>query len=60
VRTHGDHRIAMAFGILAALPGNDITIDEPGCVAVSYPGFWTDVERVTSARDAKAELRGRQ
>jgi 3-phosphoshikimate 1-carboxyvinyltransferase len=40
VRTHGDHRIAMAFGLLASLPGNDIAIDDPHCVAVSFPGFW--------------------
>lgn len=47
VRTHGDHRIAMAFGVLAALPGNEITIDDPACVAVSYPEFWRDLRRVT-------------
>jgi 3-phosphoshikimate 1-carboxyvinyltransferase len=47
VRTHGDHRIAMAFGVLAAIPGNDITIDDTACVAVSYPGFWDDLKMVT-------------
>ncbi len=46
VVTHGDHRLAMAFGILGALPGNRITIDDPGCVAVSYPNFWSDLARV--------------
>ncbi|MDQ2768337.1 MAG: 3-phosphoshikimate 1-carboxyvinyltransferase, partial [Gemmatimonadota bacterium] len=45
VITHGDHRIAMAFGVLGALPGNDIEIDDPACVAVSYPSFWTDLAR---------------
>jgi 3-phosphoshikimate 1-carboxyvinyltransferase len=45
VHTKGDHRIAMAFGILGALPGNAIAIDDPACVAVSYPGFWDDVRR---------------
>jgi len=40
VRTGGDHRIAMAFGLLASLPGNEIDIDDPGCVEVSFPGFW--------------------
>jgi 3-phosphoshikimate 1-carboxyvinyltransferase len=47
VQTHGDHRIAMAFGILAALPENDITIDDRDCVAVSYPGFWDSLESVS-------------
>ena len=46
VVTHGDHRLAMAFGILAALPGNAITIDDPACVSVSFPGFWTELARV--------------
>jgi 3-phosphoshikimate 1-carboxyvinyltransferase len=42
--TEGDHRIAMAFGVLAALPGNSIEIDDPACVSVSYPEFWNDLE----------------
>jgi 3-phosphoshikimate 1-carboxyvinyltransferase len=40
VVTHGDHRIAMAFGVLAALPGNEIEIDDRDCAAVSFPDFW--------------------
>jgi 3-phosphoshikimate 1-carboxyvinyltransferase len=48
VTTHGDHRLAMAFGILAALPGNEIAIDDRDCVAVSYPAFWADLHRVTT------------
>lgn len=47
VVTHGDHRLAMAFGVLGALPGNRITIDDPGCVAVSYPTFWRDLSKAT-------------
>ncbi len=47
VVTHGDHRIAMAFGVLAALPGHAITIDDPSCVAVSYPTFWDDLGRLS-------------
>ena len=49
VVTHGDHRLAMAFGVLGALPGNEIAIDDRECVAVSYPDFWADLARVTSA-----------
>lgn len=40
VRTAGDHRIAMAFGVLGAVPGNAIVVDDPSCVAVSWPSFW--------------------
>ena len=47
VVTKGDHRIAMAFGILGAVPGNAIEVDDRDCVDVSYPGFWSDLARVT-------------
>ncbi len=48
VITHGDHRIAMAFGVLSALSGNQIEIDDPSCCAVSWPSFWDDLRRLTS------------
>lgn len=44
--THGDHRIAMSFGVLGALPGNHVSVDDPACVAVSFPNFWGELERV--------------
>ncbi len=44
VRSFGDHRIAMAFGILGALPGNRIQVDDRGIVDVSFPGFWELLE----------------
>ena len=47
VVTHGDHRIAMAFGILGAIPGNDITVDDPDCCAVSFPDFWQQLALAT-------------
>ena len=40
VRAFGDHRIAMAFGVLGAAPGNHIEVDEPQVSGVSFPGFW--------------------
>ncbi len=44
----GDHRIAMSFAI-AALSGvaGTVDIDDPDCAAVSYPTFWTDMERLS-------------
>lgn len=47
VRTFDDHRIAMAFGVLGAQPGNAIEIDHPECVDVSFPGFWALLRDVT-------------
>jgi 3-phosphoshikimate 1-carboxyvinyltransferase len=48
VDPRGDHRIAMAFGVLSAVSGNQIRILNPEIVAVSYPGFWEDLTRVVS------------
>ena len=48
VHSFADHRIAMAFGILGALPGNRITIDDPSVVDISYPGFWTDLKGIVA------------
>ncbi len=54
VITHGDHRLAMAFGVLGAVPGNAITIDDPDCVDVSFPGFWETLARATGAAPSVA------
>ncbi len=48
VRTHGDHRLAMAFGVLGALSGGDVQLDDASCVDVSYPAFWRDLASVTA------------
>ena len=40
--TYNDHRLAMAFAALALAVG-DVVIEDPGCVAKTYPGFWTDL-----------------
>jgi 3-phosphoshikimate 1-carboxyvinyltransferase len=40
----GDHRMAMAFGLLS-LRQPALEVADPQCVAKSYPGFWQDLER---------------
>jgi len=40
VRARHDHRIAMAFGVLGALGGNRISLDDRAVTEVSFPGFW--------------------
>ena len=47
VLTQGDHRIAMAFGVLGALAGNAIEVDDPSCCAVSWPSFWDDLRALS-------------
>jgi 3-phosphoshikimate 1-carboxyvinyltransferase len=40
--TWGDHRMAMALAAAAArVPG--VVIEDPACVAKTYPGFWADL-----------------
>lgn len=41
VRTEGDHRLAMAFGVLGTLGGARVEIDDRECAGVSFPGFWS-------------------
>ena len=44
IETYHDHRIAMSFGVLGSkLPG--LRILDPGCVAKTYPNYWTDWSR---------------
>jgi len=46
IKTHGDHRIAMAFAVAGLLTDEEVIIDDPSCVEVSYPGFWEDLAKV--------------
>ena len=39
VTTHGDHRIAMSHLILGLAAEAPVTVDEPGMIATSFPGF---------------------
>jgi 3-phosphoshikimate 1-carboxyvinyltransferase len=41
IRTFSDHRIAMSFHILSQAAGIDVAIDDPGCVGISFPGFFS-------------------
>ncbi len=50
VLTHADHRIALSFGVLGAATGSEITIDDPSCVDVSFPGFWTTLAALGDGR----------
>ena len=57
VRTHGDHRIAMAFGVLSRVSGGRIEVDDPGAADVSFPGFWALLEEVAGrGRDRRGSL----
>lgn len=46
VDTAKDHRLAMAFAVLGTVPGADLRLSERESVAVSYPGFFSDLKRI--------------
>ncbi|MEA2622235.1 MAG: 3-phosphoshikimate 1-carboxyvinyltransferase [Chloroflexota bacterium] len=53
IQTGGDHRIAIAFALASAVGlAPEVEIDEPGCVDVSYPGFWAHLATLTSGEAA--------
>jgi len=43
IESFGDHRIAMAFAIGALRAEGETLIRNSDCVAISYPGFFTDL-----------------
>jgi 3-phosphoshikimate 1-carboxyvinyltransferase len=45
IKTYEDHRMAMAFSLLA-IKFNSILIEEPNVVKKSYPYFWKDLKKV--------------
>jgi 3-phosphoshikimate 1-carboxyvinyltransferase len=46
IESYGDHRIAMAFAIAALRADGETVIHNAGCVAISYPAFFDDLQRV--------------
>ena len=39
VATHGDHRIAMSHLVMGLASRDAVSVDEPGMIATSFPGF---------------------
>ncbi|UQI47431.1 3-phosphoshikimate 1-carboxyvinyltransferase [Streptomyces sp. HU2014] len=46
IACHRDHRIAMAFSVLGLAAPGTLTLDDPGCVAKTFPGFHTELHRL--------------
>ena len=43
VDTYNDHRMAMSLALVGLrVPG--VVVNDPGCVAKTYPGFWKDLD----------------
>ncbi|HEY2461979.1 MAG TPA: 3-phosphoshikimate 1-carboxyvinyltransferase [Candidatus Acidoferrum sp.] len=48
IEPHGDHRIAMAFAVVALAAEGNTTIRDADCAGVSYPNFFEDLQRVAT------------
>lgn len=46
IQTHLDHRIAMAFTVASLLTEEEVTLDHPECVTISYPEFYQDFQKI--------------
>jgi 3-phosphoshikimate 1-carboxyvinyltransferase len=57
VHAHGDHRLAMAFAIAALGATGPTQIDGADAVAVSYPSFFDDLDRLAVRPPAGARPR---
>lgn len=48
IHANNDHRIAMAGAVAALLAKQQVEIENPECVAKSYPQFWDDLALITN------------
>lgn len=46
IESKSDHRIAMSFAIAGLMSEGEVTILDPECVDISYPGFYTDLKHL--------------
>jgi 3-phosphoshikimate 1-carboxyvinyltransferase len=49
VRSHGDHRVAMALAVAGLCAGKGVQIDDSACVDISFPGFFELLERIRAS-----------
>ena len=45
IRTYNDHRVAMSFALIG-LRSAGVTIENPGCVAKTFPDYWSTLEKL--------------
>ncbi|MFT5784527.1 MAG: 3-phosphoshikimate 1-carboxyvinyltransferase [Candidatus Krumholzibacteriia bacterium] len=50
--TGGDHRVAMAMSIAALISEGECTLDDFECVAVSFPEFFTTIDKLIATISA--------
>ena len=53
INPYNDHRIAMAFAVLALTSEGETTILDAECTSKSYPDFWDDIRRLGAEIEVK-------
>ena len=48
LQSYGDHRIGMMAAVAALITDGSITLDDAGCIAVSYPEFFEHIDLLIS------------
>ncbi len=48
VNSYGDHRLAMTLAVAGLLASGQTVVGSPDAVSVSYPDFWTDLQRLAT------------
>lgn len=51
--SYGDHRLGMMAAIAALAASDAVTIEDPACIAISYPSFFEDLEKLTGSEGAE-------
>lgn len=46
--SYGDHRIGMMAAVASVIAEGSVTIDNPSCIAISYPQFFSDLEKLAN------------
>ncbi|WP_040228362.1 3-phosphoshikimate 1-carboxyvinyltransferase [Bhargavaea cecembensis] len=44
VDSRGDHRIGMMAAVAALITDGPVTLEDPDCIGISYPGFFEDLD----------------
>ncbi len=47
LESRSDHRVAMSLAVAACVADGETIIDDTDCVAISYPGFFDDLDSLT-------------
>ncbi|MEZ0482791.1 3-phosphoshikimate 1-carboxyvinyltransferase [Planococcus sp. SSTMD024] len=47
MNSYGDHRLGMMAAVAALIADGAVTIDDPGCISISYPNFFEHLDKLT-------------